>query len=155
ASADILNKDSVSMGKIQSSGLFEAAAGPVFTLKEGGVTDPIQSPFGWHIFRVTAIYPASTASFDEMRPTLEKDLKQHAGDDALNKLANTLEDDLAGGNGLQNTARELGLKVTTLPAINRQGETAEGGKPQAVPSFDKFIDTVFKTDEKTDSPLMT
>jgi len=152
---EILNKDAVSLGKVERSKIFEGAADAVFSLKNGGVTDPIQSPFGWHLFHVTAIEPAATASFEEVKPMLEKDLKQRGNDEALNKLANKLEDALAGGNTMAEAAKELGLKVQSAGPFSHTGDAPEGGKAKGVPDFDKFLDTVFKLEEKSDSQLMT
>jgi peptidyl-prolyl cis-trans isomerase D len=151
----VLNKDSISMGKIERSGLIEGAEDAVFSLSQGGTTAPIQSPFGWHIFHVTSIEPPSTLSFEEVRPALEKDLKQHGSDVALNKLANKLQDALAGGNTLAEASQELGLKVLSVGPLSREGQTPEGNPVKGLPNFDKFIETAFKTDEKSESPMMT
>ena len=151
----ILNKGSVSMGKIERSGLIENAEDAVFSLAEGASTDPIQSPFGWHIFRVTAIEPPSILSFDEARSVLEKDMKQHGADEALGKLANKLQDALASGSTLQEAAQALGLKSISIGPINRIGQTPEGKTAKGLPAFDRFLETAFKTDEKSESQMMT
>ena len=151
----ILNKDSVSMGKIERDGLIENAVESVFTLPKDGVTDPIQSPFGWHIFHAVSIAPPSVLSFEEARPALEKDLKQHGSDQALTKLTNKFEDALAGGSTLQETARELNLKVLSVGPIDREGLSPDGTANKGIPNFDKFVETAFKTDEKTESQMIT
>src|SRR3546814_11863865 len=33
-----------------------------FSLPEGGVSDPVQTPFGWHVLAVTGIRPEGTRS---------------------------------------------------------------------------------------------
>lgn len=151
----VTNKDSISMGKIERSGLIENAEDSVFSLPKGGITDPIQSPFGWHIFRVTEIDPPSTLPFEEARPALEKDLKQHGSDEALSKLANKFEDALAGGNTLSEAAHDFGLKVLSLGPINARGESPDGDFNKELPVYDKFLETAFKTDEKSESQMMT
>jgi peptidyl-prolyl cis-trans isomerase SurA len=50
---------------------FEKAA---FNLKEGEVSEPIRTNFGWHILKVEERRNVALASFDEMRPKLEAKL---------------------------------------------------------------------------------
>jgi len=151
----VLNKDSVSMGKIERSGLIAAAEGPVFSLAKGDSTDPIQSPFGWHIFHVSEIDPPSILSFEEVRPALEKDLKQREADQSLSKLANKIEDALAGGNTLAEAAHDFNLKVLSVGPVNHLGQAPDGTAAKGLPDFDKFLQTAFKTDEKSESQMMT
>ena len=150
----VLNKDSVSMGKIERSALIENAESAVFSLAKGEITDPIQSPFGWHLFHVTAIEPPSTSSFEDVRATLEKDLKQHGSDQALSRLANKFEDALAGGSSFAEAAHEFNLKVLKVGPINRQGLSQDGKANTGVPSLDKFLETAFKTDENSESQMI-
>ena len=152
---DVLNKDALSLGKVERSKIIEKAADKVFSLKQGQVTAPIQSPFGWHIFHVSAIEPARVLPFEEVRPVLEKELAQDVGEQALNKLANQFQDALAGGSTLAEASHEFGLKVESVGPVDRQGNPPENTKPSALPQLDKFFDIAFKTDEKTDSSMAT
>lgn len=150
-----LNQGSLSLGMVERHNILENAAEAVFTLPDGGITDPVQSAFGWHIFRVTGIEPPSVAPLEEVRPALEKELKQRKADEALGTMVNQLQDALAGGMPLQEAAREFGLKVTTIGPVNRQGETLDNAKSTEIPDLDNFLEVAFKTDEKTESPLAT
>ena len=89
-----------------------------------------------------------------MRPTLAKNIEQQDNDEALNKLVNQIEDTLAGGSSLSETASQFKLKLNTFgPATKEGGEIS--GKKIAIPALDKFLETGFKTEEKTESPVMT
>jgi peptidyl-prolyl cis-trans isomerase D len=151
----ILNKQSVSMGKIERSGLIKDAEEKVFALTKGASTDPIESPFGWHVFHVTAIDAPSTASFEEMRKSLEKQLLMIDSDQSLTKFANKFEDALAGGSTFAEAAKEFGLKVTQVGTVDRQGLSINGAKNAAIPTLDKFLEQAFKAEEKTESPMTT
>jgi peptidyl-prolyl cis-trans isomerase D len=151
-SGDILNKNAVSLGKVEREKIFDEAAQPVFSLKAGEFTEPLKSAFGWHIFHVTAIEPPSTLPFEEVRASLEKELAVRSGEEALSKFTNHVEDALAGGSTLQEIAREMSMTLQTVGPVSAQGETPEG-RAAKLPELDKFLETAFKTDEKTESPL--
>ncbi len=45
-----------------------------FTAAEGAITDPVQSPFGWHVLKVDRIEPATSRSFAEVRDQLRQEV---------------------------------------------------------------------------------
>lgn len=152
-STPILNKNAVTLGKVGKDGILEAAAEAVFSLDAGKFTAPVQSPFGWHIFLVRAIEPPGVASINEVHDLLEKDLRRQAEEEAQVKLANRLEDTLAGGGTLEEAAREFGLAVQELGPFTLAGKAPDGSAVK-LPDLEKFLDTAFRTEEKTESPLM-
>jgi len=151
----LLNKDTTSMGKVDKKDLADAAVEPVFSLAAGGITAPIQSQFGWHLFRASTIDPPATLSLEEARPTIEKELKQGNAENALPKLTNAVQDALAGGNTLTEAAHDFGLKVISVGAVNREGYSLDGKPNKALPDLERFLETAFKTDEKSESPMVT
>src|SRR5215475_4778375 len=48
-----------------------ALADPGFALSQGQATNPVQSPFGWHVLVLTGVQPARTVPFEEARPQIE------------------------------------------------------------------------------------
>lgn len=149
-----LNKGATAMGKVERGSIFENAADRVFSLSRGDISEPVQSPFGWHVFHVIAIEPPSVAAFEEVRPVLQKEWQQRHDDEALTALANRVEDALAGGSSLAEAAKEFNLKLVALPPVTAAGLDA-AGKKTTLPALDRFLETLFKTEEKTESPVMT
>ncbi|MFO0389079.1 MAG: SurA N-terminal domain-containing protein [Alphaproteobacteria bacterium] len=147
-----INKKNLSLGSVTEKSMFDGAGEKVFALEANGISEPIQSPFGWHVFRVSAIDPASIEPFEKVKDKLAKDLLAQKQEEAVGKFANMLEDAFAAGSSLQDIAKEHNLSVATLPAINAQGKTADG-KEIDLPKLDKFLDVAFKLDEKTESSV--
>lgn len=154
AKLDATNKKTLSLGSIPRDGLFDAAADAVFAMKEKDISEPVNSPFGWHVFRVDAIIPPGVRPLDEVRANLEKELKQTRVEGATDRMANDLEDALAGGSTLGEAAEKLGLALHTLPPVDTQGISPHGVKVQ-IPELDGFLDAAFKLDEKSESNLRT
>ena len=149
---DAINKKNISLGSVEQKSMLGDSGEKVFALEEKGISEPIQSPFGWHVFRVAAIEPASVDSLEKVKDTLTKDLLAQKQEEAVGKFANSLEDAFASGSSLQDIAKEHGLTVHTLPAVNAAGKAADG-KDVSLPSLDKFLNIAFGLDEKTESSV--
>ncbi len=151
----ILNSKTIILGLVEKNNIPEEAAETVFSLSKGAVSEPIKTPFGWHIFNVQEIVPPSTLSLGEVRQQLEKDIEAQANENILTDFTNKLEDAIAGGSNLNEVAKEFNLKIVTLPALNKQGLGTDGKSEQKLPEVEKFLDTAFKTDEKSESPIIS
>lgn len=103
-----------------------AASAEVFALQGPGVTQPVQSDFGWHIFNVTAIEPGSTREFATVRDEIEKAVRHEKALDILYEYANRIEDDLAAGTSLADIAAGLGVDLRRIPAVDANGLTPAG-----------------------------
>src|SRR5205814_3111972 len=96
---------------------------------------------------VVKIEPAATQTFEQAKPQIEQELAQQAAIDRLEKLGNKVDDALAGGAPLADTAGKFGLKVTTVAAADTNGADPNG-KPVALPpGKDEILKTVFSTEQ--------
>ncbi|MBJ6760314.1 peptidylprolyl isomerase [Myxococcaceae bacterium JPH2] len=66
---------------------FEKAA---FSLKDGEVSEPIRTNFGWHILKVEERRNVKVASYDEMKPKLESKLLQEKTEKFLDQYVQEL-----------------------------------------------------------------
>jgi peptidyl-prolyl cis-trans isomerase D len=145
---------SLSIGKMGKQAMLPDAADTVFALEKGGVTEPIKSPFGFHIFRVNAIQSSGVAPLEDVKSTIASELKQNQQESALTNRTNEIEDALAGGTSLKEVSKQYGLGYNDLGTFNKLGKN-QSGTDVAMPQLDKFMDVVFKTDEKSDSNIIT
>ncbi|MDX2112159.1 MAG: SurA N-terminal domain-containing protein [Alphaproteobacteria bacterium] len=149
------NKDSapVVMGLVEKSKLPAEAAEEVFALVSDSYTAPIQSAFGWHIFKVTRIDPPRTLRLDEVKTQLEQEARQSKLEQTLSSITNHLEDTLASGSSLPEAAAAIGLSVRTLAPVDRQGRGKDGEPAKDVPDLERFLEVLFSTEEKTESSV--
>jgi len=92
----------------------------VFSMKLGEVGGPIETNFGWHVIKLSAIQPAKLQAFDEVKGQIEQDIKQQR---AMRKFAETADQMqnlvYEQADSLQPVAKELNLTVQTTPLMTR------------------------------------
>jgi peptidyl-prolyl cis-trans isomerase D len=101
-----------------------AVANAAFAAAGGAVTQPLQSPLGWHIVRVEAVNRTAARPLAAVRAEIEAQLGQRKQSDALSTLVTKIEDALGGGASFEEVARANGLQVQATPPI-----TAAGAQP--------------------------
>jgi peptidyl-prolyl cis-trans isomerase D len=134
------------------TGLNPKLSSAVFAVPEGGVTPPVQGPFGWVILRAAKVIPGQSKTFDEVRDQLKADLVKSRAAAKVTDLANKFEDDRGGGASLADSAMKQGLTLKHLAAVDRQGMTPEKTKAE-MPAQPQFLDQVFQTESGEESDL--
>jgi peptidyl-prolyl cis-trans isomerase D len=117
----------------------------IFAQAEGETSDPVNSAFGWHIFRVIKIQPEATVPLAEARAQLERELALQTASERLPDFAAQLDDELAAGTGLKEAARVLGLKAVSVPAVDPTGKNPEGEPVEALPPWPEFMQVALET----------
>jgi len=124
--AEAAGGSALEMGQITRSEMpVENIAQAVFALPEGGVTEPVQSPFGWHVMKVTAIQPAAEVPIEQLRAQARQALSLEKAADMVFEEANKLEDALAGGATVEEAAQRFGLAAARV-SVDRQGNGRDG-----------------------------
>lgn len=125
----------------------------VFALKEGEISEPLKSPLGWHLVKVTAARYERVQPFEEVREKIAKDLAEIRATDLAITRANQLEDARAGGASLEEAAKEFELKLHVIAGIDRNGNGPDGKPVRNFPADPQFIADVFDTDAGSESDL--
>jgi peptidyl-prolyl cis-trans isomerase D len=105
----------------------------VFAAPQGGVTAPVQSPFGWHVMRVERITPGATMPPEQAEARLRADIAAEKAGDLAFERANRVEDAIAGGATLAEAAARYGMSVAPV-TVDARGNDASGAPvPLPVP----------------------
>lgn len=113
-------------------------------LAEGGITEPVSTDFGWHVFRIAAITPETVKPFDEVRAEIEETVKREKAGDALYDMSNALVDDLAGGSTLETAAASLGVELRKTGLVDIEGAGIDGKPVEGLPGGE-FLNGLFIT----------
>lgn len=106
--------------------LAAAAFGPT---EAGGVSDPVQGPFGWVVYRVEELQPGHLRPLAEVRDEVRFEIAYDRALDIGYERANRIEDALAGSQPLPEVARANGMAFVQ-GRIDAQGQAAEGPAPE-------------------------
>lgn len=131
------------MGEIGREELPPELADPVFSLPEGQVGAPVQSGFGWHLFRVSAIKPARMPEFDAVKDRLKADLVQERALDLVYDRSNKLDQMLSTKMQLDEAAKQTGAKIIAVTSIDQQGNPALGAAPVPLPGAAQTLAAIF------------
>ena len=140
-------------GTVGRDELPEGTADAVFAVTEPGtVTEPVESPFGWHLFRIREATVGAPATFEDVRDELKRELALDRAYDEVFERSNALEDSLAGGATLEETAQSLGIPLNQIPFVARDGSQPSGGIVTTLPG-EPFLTTAFETEVGGQSTL--
>ena len=141
------------MSRDQLNGRLPELTDAAFSLSKDVPSRPVQSPFGWHVIRVTEVEPAREQALQDVREALAGSIAGEIAIDDLYELSTRLEDTLGGGATLEDAATRLNLRLVKVPSIDASGRGPEGKVVESLPQDSRVLDVAFATPENTDSPL--
>jgi peptidyl-prolyl cis-trans isomerase D len=125
---------SEALGAMTRDQLPPELADAIFALQPGQHSPPVQSLFGWHVFKLDRIEPEATVPFETARADIERQMRLEAAADRLPELGNALEDAVAGGASLEEAAAQVGAALRKVETVDRQGRDREGKSlPERLP----------------------
>jgi peptidyl-prolyl cis-trans isomerase D len=143
--------ETIDLGLMKREELPRLLADITFELPLNKPSDPVKSPLGWHILRVTKIEAPSEQTFDQVKDQISSELANDEAGNRLEKLSRQVDDALAGGASMADTAAKFALTVTTVQASDDSGK-APDGKPISLPvAANDALKTAFDTREKETS----
>jgi peptidyl-prolyl cis-trans isomerase D len=110
----------------------------VFAGAVGDIVGPVQTDFGYHVIRITGITPSKIRSLDEVKATIEAELKRSRAAQKFAAAADQFQNLVyENADSLAPVAKALDLKVMTAPMSTRaQAQAVALGNP-------KFVEALF------------
>jgi peptidyl-prolyl cis-trans isomerase D len=123
---------------------FEEAA---YALKEGEISDVVQSDFGFHIIRLTALKAATTRPLSEVKANITDEIRRQQVGKKYSEMAEIFTNMVyEQPDSLKPVAEKLGLKIETISGLTRKPTTAY--PKTAAYNQPKFLSAIF-SDEAT------
>ena len=132
------------LGAVTEAGMPAGLGADAFAVNEGEATDPVKSPFGFHLFKITAITPEEVTPLDDVRDDIQRELALVEAEDRLPNLATQLDDELAAGSAVPEAADAVGLSATTIETVDRQGLDQAGEPVLELEGWSALLQTAFE-----------
>ena len=140
------DKSSLALGQVTQEEMPSEIGEAVFALAVDQIGEPVNSPFGWHVFRVLDIAPGGTRSFETVKDDILNSLQLEKALDAVYDLSTSIEDRLAGGNTLEEIAEGLSLVHGRVAAVDASGRNREGQPAEGLPDVPGLLQAGFTTE---------
>ncbi len=119
---------------------FEDAA---YALNKGDISEVVESDFGYHIIQLTDIKAPRKPSFEELRASMEADLKQQQAQRKFAEVAETFANTVyEQADSLQPVVDKLKLKIQTAKGVVRTPVVGANGAL----AHPKFLEALFSSD---------
>jgi peptidyl-prolyl cis-trans isomerase D len=116
----------------------------LYKLKQGEISDVVESEFGYHVLTITALKPAAQKSLDEARAEVAAELKKQKLSKKFSELAEVFTNTLyEQADSLKPVADKLKLKIETADNLTRTPNPATAQAPFGNP---KFLTALFSDD---------
>jgi len=149
---EVTGEAPIALGEVGRAELFDVAvADAVFGAAVDTPTAPVEGPFGWAIYRVSAVSPGSVRTFEEVREELAAELALERARDDIFEVMNTVDDVLAGGASIEEAASASAVRVVTTAAIAQDGTGRDGQRVGGVASESAVLEIAFATENGFDS----
>ena len=138
-----LSTEDTSLGLLSRDDLTEDLIEPVFSAQERDVIGPIRTLLGQHILVVDEITEGNTSSFEDVKDGIVANLKREAATDLAYSRIVEVEDNLATGATLEETASATGTSLVRIDGMDRNGIDIDGNLIDGIAGDTKFRETVW------------
>jgi peptidyl-prolyl cis-trans isomerase D len=121
------------LGEIRSGVLPKELEATIDSLKPGEISEPVRSPYGYHLLKLTAFTPEKRKPFAEVRKELVKLVRRRKGEekffDVAEKFRNLVYEQ---PDSLAPAAKALGLEIQKSDWFTRAGGPGIAANPKVV-----------------------
>jgi peptidyl-prolyl cis-trans isomerase D len=127
----------IDLGTVAKTSIGDTAiANAAFALAPDTVSEPVKGALTTALLKVAKIEPGTNPTYESVAPTIKREIALERAQAQLQDLHNKIEDERGGGANIAEASQKLGLKATTIEAVDRSGRGPDGkpvaGLPQGV-----------------------
>jgi peptidyl-prolyl cis-trans isomerase D len=115
----------------------------VFSMKKGDISDVVESDFGYHLIQLTDIKSPKKRSFEELRSSIEADLKTQQAQRKYAEYAEVFTNTVyEQADSLKPVADKLNLEIRIVDGVTRHAQSGSSG----VLGSERFLSALFSSD---------
>lgn len=151
-----LDPKQLDLGTLTKAELFDPAVGnAAFALEQGKVSEPVKGRFGTVLLRVTAIEPGTVKPFDEVKDEIRREIAlRRVRDGGFDKVQDAIEDARSAAKPLAEIAKDQGLALLSIPAVDTQGNDPSGQPVAGIPDKETTLPAAFRADVGNDTEVL-
>ncbi|NUT59822.1 SurA N-terminal domain-containing protein [Herbaspirillum sp. C9C3] len=132
------------LGYFSRDAMVKPFADAAFSLKQGEISDPVESDFGYHVIEVTGIKPASVKPLESVKAEIGADIKKQIAAKKYSDMADQFNNLVyENADSLKAVSDKLKLKIQTASGVTRLPNPAAGAAPY---NNAKFLTALFTDD---------
>ena len=131
-----------------------AIANAAFALKSGEVSAPVKGAFGTALLQVGKIEAGTEKTYEDVAAQIKRETAESRAKTEIGNLRDKIEDERAAGSTLAEAAKKLGLKSTTIDAVDRSGRGLDGNPVAALPKAPDVVAAAFVSDVGVDNDAL-
>jgi peptidyl-prolyl cis-trans isomerase D len=134
----------IDLGTVAKSSIGDSAiADAAFALAPDTVSEPVKAALITALLKVTKVEPGTNPTFESVAPAIKREIALERARAQLQDLHNKIEDERGGGSNIAEAAQKLGLKATTIEAVDRSGRGPDGKPVAGLPQGADIIAPAF------------
>lgn len=95
-------------------------ADAVFSMKEGQISDPVKTQFGYHVIELEGIQPGQAKTFQQARAEIEQQVRHDKGLDQFGDIQEQIQQQLESGSPtIEGLAKQFGMQTGDVPQFIR------------------------------------
>lgn len=142
------------LGYFNKDAMVKPFADAAFSLKQGEISDPVESDFGYHVIEVTGIKPASVKPLESVKAEIGAEIKKQIAAKKYSDMADQFNNLVyENGDSLKAVSDKLKLKIQTASGVTRVPNPTAGAAPYNNAKFlaALFTDDVIKAKHNTEA----
>ena len=148
-----VTESDIRLGPVSRNEVLVEIADYAFTMNVSQVSTPVKSDFGLHLLQANEVIQGRTLEYSEASEILKQDLMVERAIDLVFELSDRFEDELGGGATLEEAARSLGIKVSTVEMIDAAGFGIDRILSDQLPVAPGLLEIIFESETNTDVPF--
>ena len=142
------------LGEVARDDMISAdLAESAFAMEKGDVSDVIEGPLGYVVLRVRDIKPGATLPLEVVEDQLRQRIIYDRALEDMLAFTETVEDELAGGETLENIGQRFDLDVIKINNIANNGKTPDDLQPAILARYDTLAGLLFESAIGEDIPM--